>query len=45
LKGEYAKSSSGTLKLLRMENGVLNEHTITIPGNEGIVGFSDLVRE
>lgn len=45
LKGEYAKSSSGTLKLLRMENGALNEHTITIPGNEGIVGFSDLVRE
>ena len=43
LKAAYAKSSSGKLKLLRLENGKLKEHSISIPGNEDIVAFCNLI--
>lgn len=45
LKGEYAKASTGSMKILRIDNGVLKEIIMAIPGNEAIVGFSDLVYE
>lgn len=45
LRAAYAKSQSGKLKLLRLENGKLKELSLTIPGNEDIVAFTPLVNE
>lgn len=45
LRGAYAQSQSGNLKLLRLENGKLKELALTIPGNEDIVAFTPLVNE
>ena len=42
LSGYYKKSSSGKLKLLRLQGASLKELEIAIPGNENILAFVDL---
>ena len=42
LSGYYKKSSSGRMKLLRLQGTSLKELEIAIPGNEDIVAFVDL---
>ena len=42
LSGLYKKSSSGSLKLLRLQGSSLKELEIAIPGNEAVVAFVDL---
>lgn len=43
LKQAYSKSSSGKLKLLRLDGDSLKKLEMVIPGNEDIVAFVDLV--
>ena len=43
LQTAYAKSATGRVKLLRLENAKLKPLTIPAPGREDIVGFLDLV--
>ncbi len=43
LKSAYAKSPSGKMKLLRLDNGELKELATDIPGNEDIVSFCNLI--
>lgn len=43
LKKAYAKSSSGNLKLLRLDGDCLKELEMVIPGNEDMAAFVDLV--
>lgn len=43
LQSAYAKSATGKVKLLRLEDAKLKSLTIPVPGREDIVGFLDLV--
>lgn len=43
LKAAYAKSASGKMKILRLEQGKLKEISMSIPGNEDIVAFCNLI--
>ncbi len=43
LQTAYAKSATGRVKLLRLEDAKLKSLTIPVPGKEDIVGFLDLV--
>lgn len=43
LQTAYAKSATGRVKLLRLEDAKLKSLTIPVPGREDIVGFLDLV--
>lgn len=43
LQTAYAKSATGRVKLLRLEDAKFKSLTIPVPGREDIVGFLDLV--
>ena len=43
LQAAYAKSATGRVKLLRLEDAKFKSLTIPVPGREDIVGFLDLV--